>query len=323
MSDAAIERAYNAAIARVVRPGDIVLDLGGGFGRRAVRACQHGAVRAYTVQPEATAEIARAVVRDNGCADRVDVIETLPAGAAWLATISVVIAEDPGGSPLHGASLTRFGLGSAAPWPTGAVTIPRREDLSVAIVEAPDLYARHTRPWDDIGRWDLSLARRLALNSPSACAPTASQLLTAPRSWGTVHYGAAARPRGLTAVLDLTIERAGCGHGIVIWPLVDLADSATIGNSPGTDVAPIAQSFFPWLEAVPLSAGDRATVELRVEPLARGFESCLWNWTTTVQGVGGSAVGGRRFVQSTFLGSLELLTAAPALSAPGDRAEKK
>jgi len=324
VSDSGIERAYAAAIARVVKPGDVVLDLGGGFGRRAVRACRCGAARVFSVQSGSTAGVARAVLAANQCADRVEVIDDVPASAPWLDAVNVVIAESGGGPPIHGASLSRYQHHGSL-WPRGASTIPRREILRAAIVNAPDVLARHVAPWETLGRrWNLSVPRRMAQNAWSPCAFDAGQFLTEPIAWATVDYSdMAVIASKISARLEWRVEAGREGHGVAVWPAVELADGIVMGNEPGTFVAAIGHAYFPWPEPVVLATGDRVTVTFRAEPLATGWESCLWNWSTTVTGVGHPAPGGRRFVQSTFLGSLDLLAAAATLSATAARAEKK
>jgi hypothetical protein len=134
---------------------------------------------------------------------------------------------------------------------------------------------------------------------------------------------APAIPAGIEAVLEWHVESSRDAHGIAVWPAVELAEGLVIGNEPGTFVAADGYAYFPWPAPVTLAAGDGIAVTLRAEPLATGWESCLWNWSTTVTGVGLPAPGGRRFVQSNFLGSLDLIATAAGLSAAVARAENK
>src|SRR5690349_22020599 len=66
--------AFASAIARVVRPGDVVLDLGSGTGVLAILACRAGARRVFAVEQGHIADVAAMLVKDNGCADRVEVL---------------------------------------------------------------------------------------------------------------------------------------------------------------------------------------------------------------------------------------------------------
>src|SRR5437764_9744196 len=92
LADSARTNAYAEAIGRVVRAGDVVLDLGSGSGVLAVLACRAGARKVYAVEQGHMADIAAMVVLNNGCRDRVEVLHarshdvTLPEPADVLIT---------------------------------------------------------------------------------------------------------------------------------------------------------------------------------------------------------------------------------------------
>ena len=69
--------AHRAALARVVRPGSVVVDLGAGIGIMSLIACQLGARRVYAIEPNDLAEVARQLAGANGFADRIQVIQDL------------------------------------------------------------------------------------------------------------------------------------------------------------------------------------------------------------------------------------------------------
>jgi type I protein arginine methyltransferase len=64
-----------AALESVVRAGDIVVEVGTGTGVLAIAAARAGAKHVYTIESGAMAPVAREVVRANGVADRVTVVE--------------------------------------------------------------------------------------------------------------------------------------------------------------------------------------------------------------------------------------------------------
>ena len=59
--------AYLRALEAVVKPGQVVLDIGTGVGLLAIIACRLGARKVYAVECEEIVELAKEVARDNGC----------------------------------------------------------------------------------------------------------------------------------------------------------------------------------------------------------------------------------------------------------------
>ncbi len=66
--------AFREAIESVVRPGQIVLDLGTGIGTYAMFAARAGAT-VYAVDGNPVIEIARQLAADNGLAERITFLE--------------------------------------------------------------------------------------------------------------------------------------------------------------------------------------------------------------------------------------------------------
>ena len=76
LADEVRMRRYRRAIEAVVRPGDVVADLGTGVGVLALWAVKAGAKRAYAIDARpGSIWIAERVVRANGAADRVRLVE--------------------------------------------------------------------------------------------------------------------------------------------------------------------------------------------------------------------------------------------------------
>jgi SAM-dependent methyltransferase len=87
-------RRYQAAIEAVVRPGDVVVDLGTGLGVLAMMAARAGAAKVYAVEvrPQVVS-VARAVIEANGLADRVIVIQSDAMDVDLPEPVDVIVNE--------------------------------------------------------------------------------------------------------------------------------------------------------------------------------------------------------------------------------------
>jgi hypothetical protein len=335
---AAAGQAYADALRRVVVPGASVLDLGGDFARSAVLACRLGAVQVYSVQPARALPTAQAVVQANGCARQVVCVEHLDEAPC---AFDVVIDSDVDGLPLHGLGLLSHARAREA-LARGAVPVPRREQLSAAVVCAPDLHHRHAGAWDIGEHLDFSVARQLTLNTWSLGRVEPGSLLSARQPWATLDY--TALPPGARAGAG-TGASAGAGMGAVLGPRAGGSIDAGAVPGPGASTsasavaghldwtitrAGIAHGIVVWAEAtlaegivlsnVPTLGGapygDAFFPWLEPVQLAIGDEvavhiradalgtSNVWTWTSSVRRAGAPPVASK---QSTFFSSLQPL----------------
>ena len=100
LNDKARTSSYLASIRRVVRPGDIVVDIGTGTGIYAMAAALAGAQKVYAIEAGRIAWIARRLIEVNGLADRITLIRGLST-QIWLPErANVLISELIGDEPL-------------------------------------------------------------------------------------------------------------------------------------------------------------------------------------------------------------------------------
>ena len=74
VSDTRRTQAFAEAIAQVVRPGDVVLDVGTGTGILAMLCAKAGAARVYGIDQAAVAQSAANLVKANGLQDCVKIM---------------------------------------------------------------------------------------------------------------------------------------------------------------------------------------------------------------------------------------------------------
>lgn len=101
LNDRRRTESFLAAVRQVVRPGDVVVDIGTGTGVLAIAAAQAGAARVYAVEATGIGKLAEANFRANGLQDRITLVPgwsmhvTLPERADVL--VSEIIGNDPFG----------------------------------------------------------------------------------------------------------------------------------------------------------------------------------------------------------------------------------
>ena len=89
--------AFQRAIASVVRPGDIVLDVGAGSGILSVFAARAGAARVYAVEETAIAVLAQELAAANGVGEIVQVIQGDVMAIEPPERVDVIVSEWLGG----------------------------------------------------------------------------------------------------------------------------------------------------------------------------------------------------------------------------------
>ena len=294
-------QAYSDALRQTVRPGSVVVEIGTGPGVFAVLACQFGASRVFAIEPDPIIQVAREVAAANHCADRIEFIEDLSTRVELPTRADVVFSDLRGVLPLftqHISSIADARRRFLAP---GGALIPRKDTVWVAIAEAPERYDRFVGCWDKnmLGE-DLSPVRRLAVNDAQKYRMTAEQLLTKPQLWCTLDY-ATVENINVRGTLNWNIERAGTGHGLAVWFDADLVEGIGFSNAPGKPEAIYGSSFFPWIEPVPLNAGQVVCADLEANLVGDDY---VWRWTTQIASPNGSGTVAR-FEQSQ-LGSAVL-----------------
>jgi len=94
--------AYLAAIAKIVRPGDVVLDIGTGTGILALAAARAGARRVYAIESTHIADAARQLAAANGMADRITVVQGWSSAVELPERADVLLMSELMGRDLFG-----------------------------------------------------------------------------------------------------------------------------------------------------------------------------------------------------------------------------
>jgi len=291
--------AYMRAIARAVRPGDVVVDLGCGPGLLALLACRAGAKRVYAIEGNESVAFARELAAANGYAERIAILHGSSRRMELPERANVIVSDLRGVLPLLGDAIASIDDARERFLAPGGVMIPASDRLRAALADAVEFYAQIISPWkDSLDDVRLSPLRERALNTTYSVRFDAQKMLSEAQEWGRFDYPSGARGRA-GAKLRFAALRDGTVHGICLWFDTVLFQEIGYSSAPAAPGAPetvYGQLFLPWLEPVKVAAGQEILVDLHADPVGDGY---IWRWNTTIPG----AANARTLQQSTMEGA--------------------
>jgi SAM-dependent methyltransferase len=271
LADELRTRAYRDAILRVVKPGDIVLDLGCGSGILSFFACQAGAAHVYAIDRGHMADIASFLSRHLGFADRITVLHAESSRVDLPRRADVLVTEIMGVSGFDEGILGHVLDARARLLQPAAVILPRRVTLGVAPVTIADDYQKLVGWWGEPHYGvDFTPLRVFASNAMHLVHIATSAHLAAGADVIDVDLATFDEKvvRGNTTFLA---EEEGTLHGFATWFTADLAAGFSIDNRERRSTH-WSQGFLPLERPVNLSRGAR--IELDVET----YDGTMWYW---------------------------------------------
>jgi len=267
LSDPARLQAYDRALAALVEPGDVVLDVGTGTGILAMLAARHGAARVHAVESGAIVDVARALVQANHLSDRItvhhaDLVELDP-----VEPVDLVIGDWLGRFVVDDEMLDA--VAAARAWARdGARFCPESVDLHLGLMAGavPSL----TRWAIPLRGLDLSPALPLARSQPVPVQVPGQALVGTGTRAHTLLPGDAVLPPVEARLLN---TQNTAMFAVLGWFRAHLAPGVVLDTGPGH---PTHWGQIAWpVPPTPLQPGDvvHATVQ------AEGSE---WRWSVRV-----------------------------------------
>lgn len=295
--------AYRAALAEVVRPGDVVLDLGAGTGLLGYLACEAGARSVIAVDGGDIIGLARRIAADNGYDDRITHLRAVSTAARVDSAVDVVVCDQIGGLVHDAGILTFFADARRRLLAPGGRLVPASFRIFLAPVTC-DIGRGAVEFWSSqpVGL-DVRAARAVAANTEARYDLTPDDLAALSPGAEVAAFGAD-HDEPICARAAFSVEEAGRFDGFVGWFEAAMSPSVTITNDPwAEDRIDRWCNFYPVDEAVDVRPGDCLEVRLDIRPRLG-----VVSWTTDVVPVAGDRRGAasdrrRRFQQSTFKGS--------------------
>ena len=278
LSDAVRLSAYEAALHRAVRPGDVVVDLGAGSGILGLLACRAGAARVYVIEPSGLIELARAIAAENGVADRMHWIRKPAAETILPERADVLVGDFAGHMGFEAGVFEHYAYAPRWLKPDARV-VPSSITMFASIVEDPAAHANATFWRAPVAGFSMTSALGFSLNTGYPTRFDAAQVIApAIRSaaFDTVSAPALLRIDGRTAA-----ARSATVHGVGAWFSAALAPGVDMTNAPDAAARLVRRNvFLPIARPVAVQPGDTIDLSLRVRPA-----DMLVNWTV---GIGGT-----------------------------------
>jgi hypothetical protein len=289
--------AFERAISEVIKPGDVVLDLGAGTGILGLFALRAGAARVYAIDVSGLTQLERELFEANGFADRAICIKGLSTRVELPEKAQVIVGDLIGRFGIDGGLVEFYADARRRMAVPEVRTIPTRVDLFVAPVEAP-------QTWSEVDFWKASpagfnfdRAYQIAVNTGHPVKYEPSQILGRPAAISTIEV-AHANSEKFSGVVTSPIDRSGAMHGVGGWFEATLSPSVTMSNSPlRADAINRRAVFFPTDPPMAVKPGDSVRVKMWISPA-----ETLVSWRVEVLNRAGQVRG--KYSHSTFGGML-------------------
>jgi predicted RNA methylase len=231
----------------VVRPGDVVVDIGTGTGILAIAAARAGARRVFAIEATGAAEVAAAMIRQNGVADRVTVIRGWSTSVDLPERGDVVMSEILGDDPFREGVLESTSDAFHRLLKPSARRIPLAVTVWALPVEvAPTELERHTVSAASIERWRERYGLDFSALSPAAARGTTVGIKpTRVRAWRRLGSArpvvrvelAPNAPEMLEEQIELPVSHAGACQGVVTFFEAELCAGIVVSTDPWLDSA--------------------------------------------------------------------------------------
>ena len=289
LSDTTRLAQFKKAITQSVKPGDLVADIGCGFGVLGMWCLRAGAARVWGIDSTGALDIARQSLTRAGLADRFEFIRAQSFHVDLPQQVDVIVCDHTGHFGLDYKIVSTLNDARRRFLKPGGRIIPARLGLYVGAVQSPSgrraAEAWATPPMPPEYHW----LRGHGVNTRHLLDVTPSEFLSEPALLGTVDF-AEENSDYFSFKTDLRVTRDGVVDGLAGWHDTELTEGVFMTNSPLAQARMArASAFFPLDQPLAVKAGDRLSAAVMTRP-----GEALISWTVE------APASGRRQAQSTW-----------------------
>jgi predicted RNA methylase len=297
LDDSARLDRYRSAIAKTVKPGDLVADVGCGTAVLGLFCLQAGAGHVHAIDSTEAIEVARESLDRAGWADQA----TMHYGKSYRVSlpklVDVLICDHVGYFGFDYGLVELLADSKARFLKPGGRIIPGRLRLQVSAIESEKCHSK-AESWqqEDIPP-EFHWVRKHSVNTKYAVTLSAEEVIAEPADLGTIDLRED-NPSYFTWTARLRINREGVLHGIAGWFECELAEGVWMTNSPlNKEAIDRPQAFFPIDDTLNVAVGDEIAVNIMARPADH-----LIAWEVK------HLASGKSFKHSTFHGDLLMKT---------------
>jgi hypothetical protein len=259
-------RAFDQALRSVVRPGDVVVDLGCGTGVLGWLALQAGAAHVYAIDESGMIDVARRLSVANGFADRVTHLALPSTDAVLPAPADVVVADQIGYLGFEAGLIRSFADARCRLLKPDGRVIPERVSTCLAPAADPDLPEQLDFWLSRPAGFDVRAARDVMANAAHRSQLAPATFMAPGQPVVTWQIGEA-YVNGASGTVGFDVECDGTVNALAGWFEARLTADVGFTNLPGRpDTIDRPQSVLPIDPPLDVCAGDRLAVTLRVRP---------------------------------------------------------
>ncbi len=290
---------YSQAISRVVKPGDVVVDVGCGSGILSFFACRAGARHVHAIESEAVINIAELVAAKNGFQDRITFYNDSSFNVKLPEPADVIVTETMGTFGFEEGILGSLTDARDRFLKKGGKLIPHGVDLFLVPVELPQFYEHVVDFWvNRCQGFDFSPVRDLTVNNFHPLKLHEGTFLGDPLRVQEIEFGTTTQAE-VKAGFSVNARRQGWLHGLAGWFSAELVPGLGISNGPRDKASHWGLAFFPIDRPVSVDRGHRIDVEM-----SSSQNGEYWHWNISVNGL--------RFEHSSTKGSLPTAQERPS-----------
>lgn len=268
--------AYQKALDDVVRPGDVVVDLGAGTGLLGLMAARAGAARVYMVDWGPILGPAQEIAAKNGYADRMIPVRGSSTDVVLPELADVVICDQIGGFVYDAGVLEYFEDARRRLMKPDGTLVPGAFTLHIAPVSAPEARLDVDIWAEDPAGFDTTAVHRLAVNTEWRIEASKASLAATPAAVASLKSFSL---DPVASSVTFTFDEPGTVDGLLGWFDAELAPGVRITNAPDSPERMERWcNFYPVERPLEVLQGDTLTAAIDLRPRSHHITwSVEWN----------------------------------------------